>query len=43
MESEWAWHAVVDDPRFLEIVRRSGEEYQQKRARILAELSRTRD
>src|SRR5690606_6893211 len=37
------WSTVADDPRFTAIVRRSDERFQEKRARVLADLERMRD
>jgi hypothetical protein len=42
-DREEAWVVVADDPRFIEVVQRSEERFEEKRALIADELSRRRD
>lgn len=43
LAADRSWNSIADDPRFHEIVRRSGQQLQEKRSHIEQELSRRRD
>lgn len=43
LPDEESWKAIADDPRFLDIVRRSEQHLQEKRSHIQQELNRRRD